>query len=61
MGGKYCIECKFAGDTSGSLVKCEKFNTWMPKYGSCNDYIWKNARFRGVRGLIMMLLSLLGR
>lgn len=42
----YCIECKFAGKTSGSSVYCNKHLDWVEKYGSCNDYIWIKARSR---------------
>ncbi len=56
----YCIECKFAGEVSGSQVKCNKHQTWMDKYGSCDDYIWIKARsrFKFRRAWIIILFHL---
>jgi hypothetical protein len=57
---QYCIECKFAGSVSGSQVYCNKHQTWMPKYGSCSDYIYKGYYRRVVLPLLTLLLCKLG-
>ena len=54
----YCVECKFAGKTSGSTVYCNKRHDWMDKYASCADYVWIRARSRAVHSLLMTLLHL---
>lgn len=56
MSKNYCVECKFAGQTSGEQVYCTKHETWMGKWGSCSDYIWIKSRFHSIHTLLLSVL-----
>ncbi len=56
---QYCVECKFGGQTAGQEIWCNKHQTWMPKYGSCSDWIyWKAHKALRLPFLVTLLMKL---
>lgn len=54
---KYCVDCKFAAKSSGNEIWCGHHGVWMNKYGTCNDWLWKNARSYFMHKLVLLLFS----